>query len=81
MEAEVVGGRASIAQECGIPLRDIAGFRQPFLQSAPVVREVGGQGRRAGAAGGCPQRAPACTTARARLHPSPLPDSAAADRG
>lgn len=40
VEAEVEGGRAAIARECGIPLADIRGFRQPFLQSSPVVREV-----------------------------------------
>jgi peptidoglycan/xylan/chitin deacetylase (PgdA/CDA1 family) len=39
--AEVEGGRASIASTCGVPEADIVGFRQPFLQSSPTVRQVG----------------------------------------
>ncbi len=40
IDDEVAGGRASLATKCGIPVSDIQGFRQPFLQASPAVREV-----------------------------------------
>lgn len=40
--AEVLGGRSALASQCGIPSADIVGWRQPYLQAAPVVRQVGG---------------------------------------
>ena len=42
VDDEVAGGRASLATKCGIPVSDIQGFRQPFLQASPTVREVRG---------------------------------------
>lgn len=42
VDDEVAGGRASLATKCGIPESDIQGFRQPFLQASPTVREVRG---------------------------------------
>lgn len=38
--AEVAGGRAMLAATCGIPDGDIVGFRAPFLQSRPTLRQV-----------------------------------------
>lgn len=38
--AEVVGGRAALASKCGIPAADIVGWRQPYLQASPTVRQV-----------------------------------------
>lgn len=40
VDDEVAGGRASLATKCGIPVSDIQGFRQPYLQASPTVREV-----------------------------------------
>ncbi|PRW33708.1 polysaccharide deacetylase [Chlorella sorokiniana] len=40
VDDEVAGGRASLATKCGIPVADIQGFRQPFLQASATVREV-----------------------------------------
>lgn len=39
IRSEVVGGRAAVAA-CGIPARDIVGWRTPYLQSKPEVRSV-----------------------------------------
>ena len=39
VENEVLGSRAKIAA-CGIPAADIVGFRQPFLEAQPTVRQV-----------------------------------------
>ncbi|PRW05840.1 hypothetical protein C2E21_9462 [Chlorella sorokiniana] len=39
VEDQVLGARTKIAA-CGIPLTDIVGFRQPFLESNPTVRQV-----------------------------------------
>ncbi len=39
--AEVVGGRSALASSCGIPSADIVGWRQPYLQASPTVRQVG----------------------------------------
>ena len=38
---EVVGARQRLSSACGIPAADIAGFRQPYLQASPAVRQVG----------------------------------------
>lgn len=38
--AEVVSARSQLAQGCSIPESSIVGFRQPYLQSSPTVREV-----------------------------------------
>lgn len=38
--AEVVGGRAALASKCGIPAADIVGWRQPYLQASPTVRQA-----------------------------------------
>ncbi|KAL4446727.1 hypothetical protein ABPG77_007971 [Micractinium sp. CCAP 211/92] len=38
--AEVVGGRSALASKCGIPGADIVGWRQPYLQASPTVRQV-----------------------------------------
>lgn len=40
VDDEVAGGRASLATKCDIPVSDIQGFRQPYLQASPTVREV-----------------------------------------
>lgn len=42
VRAAVQGARSAIASSCSIPITDIVGFRQPFLESGPTVREVGG---------------------------------------
>ena len=39
IEAQIVGGRHEIAA-CGIPEGDIVGFRAPYLDTNPDVREV-----------------------------------------
>jgi hypothetical protein len=39
VEDQVLGARTKIAA-CGIPQSDIVGFRQPFLETNPLVRQV-----------------------------------------
>lgn len=39
VEDQILGARTKIAA-CGIPQSDIVGFRQPFLESNPTVRQV-----------------------------------------
>lgn len=41
VEDQVLGARTKIAA-CGIPQSDIVGFRQPFLETNPLVRQVRG---------------------------------------
>ncbi|KAL4425399.1 hypothetical protein ABPG75_009415 [Micractinium tetrahymenae] len=38
--AEVLGGRAALASTCGIPEAGIVGWRQPYLQASPTVRQA-----------------------------------------
>ncbi|KAL4431388.1 hypothetical protein ABPG75_006644 [Micractinium tetrahymenae] len=38
--AEILGARSFLSQECGIPEADIRGFRNPYLKTNPVVRQV-----------------------------------------
>jgi hypothetical protein len=40
IEAEVGGGRRALAGGCSIPAADVVGFRAPFLQSRPPLRQV-----------------------------------------
>ncbi|EFN55781.1 hypothetical protein CHLNCDRAFT_145232 [Chlorella variabilis] len=39
LQDEIAGARSKIA-ECGVPEEDIVGFRSPYLNTGPLVREV-----------------------------------------
>lgn len=37
----ILGAKRFLSQECGIPASDIRGFRNPYLVTNPLVRQVG----------------------------------------
>lgn len=73
VENQVLGARTKITA-CGIPQADIVGFRQPFLESNPTVRQV----RRAPPAaqsGAAASAAPGCNRMHVRAPPPTTPAS------
>ncbi|KAL4422673.1 hypothetical protein ABPG75_008870 [Micractinium tetrahymenae] len=40
VEYQIVDARNRLADECGIPIEDIRGFRNPYLQTAPESRKL-----------------------------------------
>lgn len=74
VENEILGARTKITA-CGIPQSDIVGFRQPFLECNPTVRQASGWARQACGSGGselgaCWSQQPAHSLAVASAFPT-----------